>query len=676
MPKLTIDGTEIEVAPGTSILQAAEQLGIEVPRFCYHDRLSVPANCRMCLVEVAPGPPKPQASCALACADNMVVKTNSDMARKARKGVMEFLLINHPLDCPICDQGGECDLQDQAMAYGFDRSRYAESKRAVKDKDFGPLIRTSMNRCIQCTRCVRFGEEIAGIPDLGLVNRGEDVEITTFIGKAVGSELSGNMIDICPVGALTNKPYTFKARPWELRKTDTIDVMDAVGSNIRVDVRGREVMRVLPRLNEDINEEWISDKTRFACDGLKYRRLDRAYIRENGKLRPASWDEALQMAGAKLKAANPQRMAALAGDLCDVESMVAMKDLMTAFGASQTECRLNGENYDVSDRSAYILNQGMSRIEDADAIMLVGTNPRLDAPLLNARIRKAVREKRARVGLVGAAADLNYPYFHSGEGLDALEKMIGDHANGIQAQKPVLLVGERAFRGNGPAVQALLGRAAEAFGLNRDDWNGFGMLHTAASRVGAIDIGFTSANGIDWDGLELVYLLGADDFDLSKIPASAFVIYQGHHGDAGAHRADLILPGVAYTEKDGIYVNTEGRAQRARRAADPLGEAREDWKIVKALSDAAGKSLPYIDLLSLRDRIKASWPHLLAFGELPKVAWRAAGAAGALPQGALPKGPETFYLTNAICRASPTMAKCVETFVHGILDEPELEAAE
>jgi len=671
MPKLTINGIEIEVPAGTSILQAAEQLGIEIPRFCFHDRLSVPANCRMCLVEVAPGPPKPQASCALACADGMVVKTDTPMIKKARKGVMEFLLINHPLDCPICDQGGECDLQDQAMAYGFDRSRYAESKRAVPEKDFGPLIKTSMTRCIQCTRCVRFGEEIAGVPTLGLLNRGEDVEIGTFVGKAIKSELSGNMIDICPVGALTSKPYAFKARPWELRKTETIDIHDAVGSNIRIDARGGEVMRALPRLHEDVNEEWISDKTRFAVDGLSKRRLDRPYVRgADGKLRAASWDEALAVVAEKLRKTRADRVAALAGDLADIESMVALKDLMDGLKITNLECRADGTVYDTSVRAGYLFNTGIAALEEADAVLLIGTNPRIEAPMINARIRKAWVNRRVKVGVIGTSADLSYPATHIGTGTQDIEKLITgkhDFSKVLQgAQKPVIILGMGALRhAQGEAVQALVRLAAEKLGVIKEGWNGFNMLHTAASRVGALDIGFSTRNGFDIESVETVYLLGADDFDLDIIPKNAFVIYQGHHGDAGAHRADVILPGAAYTEKNGTYVNTEGRVQRARKAVAPPGEAREDWKIIRALSAVAGRTLPYDDAAHLAKRIVKEWPHLGEADVVKKAEWKKFAKEEKVSVESFGSYYDGFHLTNAISRASPTMQKCVESFSGG-----------
>lgn len=663
MPKLTIDGMEIEVEPGTSIIQAAEELGIEIPRFCYHDRLSVPANCRMCLVEVEGGPPKPQASCALACADEMVVHTNSDMVKKARKGVMEMLLINHPLDCPICDQGGECDLQDQAMGYGFDRSRYHENKRAVPNKNIGPLIKTIMTRCIQCTRCVRFGDEIAGMTELGLLHRGENVEIDTFVEQSIGSELSGNMIDICPVGALTSKPYAFKARSWELTKTETIDVHDAVGSNIRVDSRGGEVLRVLPRLHEDVNEEWISDKTRFAYDGLGKRRLDRPWVRDDkGKLQEASWEEALAVVAEKLKKAKKDKVAALAGDLADVESMVALKDFL---GTENLECRIDVSQFDVSQRCGYIFNSTIAGIEDADAILLVGTNPRWEATLVNARIRKKWLRDHTKIGVIGESLDLTYEYEHLGTSPADLEKLLsakGGFADILKkAERPMIIVGTGAFqRDDGVAVQTLAREVAEHFGMIGNDWNGFNVLHMAASRVGALDVGFYNKDGFDLAGMSFVYLLGADDFDMNEIDKKAFVVYQGHHGDAGAHRADVILPGAAYTEKNATYVNTEGRAQRAKRAVHPPGEAREDWKIIRALSEYAGKALPYNDLLQLRDRIVKEWVHLGEIDTIQPAPWKKFGKKGKVTGTAFESPVEYYYLTNSICRASKTMKECTD----------------
>ncbi len=683
MPKLTIDGVEIEVAAGTSILQAAETLGVEVPRFCYHDKLSVPANCRMCLVEVSPGPPKPQASCALACADGMVVKTNSEMVHKARKGVMEMMLINHPLDCPICDQGGECDLQDQAMAYGFDRSRYYESKRAKVDSDLGPLVKTVMTRCIQCTRCVRFAEEIAGTPDLGLVNRGEDVEITTFVEKAINTELSGNLVDVCPVGALTNKPYAFTARPWELRKTESIDVHDAVGSNIRIDARGGEVMRVLPRLHEDVNEEWISDRTRYAHDGLKRQRLDTPYIRDakTAKLKAATWEEAFTVVADKMLSVKQGWKAALVGDLCDVESMVALKDLMGALHETNLECRTDGAFYDASNRAGYIFNSTIAGIEQADAILLVGTNPRWEAALVNARIRKTWLNKRVKVGVIGEAVDLTYPYEHIGTtpvDLENLVKGSGNFAAVLKhAKNPMIIVGMGAFqREDGLAVQALARQCAETFNMVREDWNGFNVLHTAASRVGALDIGFTSKEGFDLGKVEMVYLLGADDFPMNYINKDAFVVYQGHHGDAGANRADVILPGAAYTEKNGLYVNTEGRVQMARKAVEAPGEAREDWKILRALSAYIGRQLPYDDLFQLRERINREWPHMAQIDEIVPASWGGFGKSGKTTATPFVSAVPNFYMTNVITRASVTMAECTKVFLHGDVADNMAGAAE
>ena len=678
MPKLTINGQTIEVERGTSILQAAEQLGIEIPRFCYHDKLSVPANCRMCLVEVEGGPPKPVASCAMACGDNMVIKTDSEMVKKARKGVMEMLLINHPLDCPICDQGGECDLQDQAMAYGFDRSRFAENKRAVPDKELGPLIKTSMNRCINCTRCVRFAEEVAGTPVLGQLHRGEDAEISTFIGELVKTEMSGNLIDVCPVGALLSKPYSFKARPWEMRKTETIDVHDALGCNIRVDTRGREVMRVLPRLHEDINEEWINDRTRFAYDGLNKARLDRPYIRnpDTGKLQETSWEEAFATIREKMKGIKGSETAALAGDLADIESMVALKDLMKALGAPNLDCRTDGSRFDTSHRAGYLFNSTIAGIDKADLIVLVGTNPRWEGTLVNARIRKAVLERRVKVVVIGENADLGHPYRHAGTGPGDLDKFVKDYKANAGAEYPMMIVGTGAFqREDGLAVHNLLYRLAQDMGAVKEGWNGFNILHGVASRVGGLDTGFVPQPGGKGfadiiagtkDGsIKALYLLGADEFDArGQIGWQTFVIYQGHHGDRGAARADVILPGAAYTEKDAIYVNTEGRPQRARAASFPPGEAREDWKIIRALSDHLKNRLPYDTQRQLQERIFTEWPHLAQFDSIAPAAWEEFGEKGKIASGDLINPVKDFYLTNAICRASVTMKKCSAAFLN------------
>ncbi|MBI1300481.1 MAG: NADH-quinone oxidoreductase subunit G [Alphaproteobacteria bacterium] len=679
MPKLTINDIEIEVEPGTSILQAAEQLGIEIPRFCYHDKLSVPANCRMCLVEVSPGPPKPQASCALACGEGMVVKTESEMVKKARKGVMEMLLINHPLDCPICDQGGECDLQDQAVAYGFDRSRYQENKRAVKDKDLGPLVGTIMTRCINCTRCVRFAEEIAGNPVLGQFNRGEDAEIGTFIDELVTTELSGNLIDICPVGALTSKPYKFKARPWELKKTESIDVHDALGCNIRIDSRGREIMRILPRLNEDINEEWIDDRTRFSYDGLQNGRLDRPYVRNEttGKLEEASWDNAFKTIEKQMRNVAGKKIAAVAGNMVDIETMVAMKDLMGMLESPNMDCRTDNSLFDASTRSFYLFNSTIAGIDEADAIMLLGTNPRHEATMVNARIRKNWLEKKIPISLIGQPVDLTYPYVHLGTGSKDLEDLVKEYEGKVKSQKPMMIIGSGVFqRDDSMALHATLQRAAEKLGVVTKDWNGFNILHNAASRVGGIDVGFLPQDGGKAFGeiiagtkeatIQTLFLLGADEFNANvNIGWKTFVVYIGHHGDHGAQRADVILPSAAYTEKDGLYVNTEGRPQLAKRAVHPPGEAKEDWAILRALSEhICKKPLPYNTHLELRKRVYKDWPHLKNTGQIAPTKWTKFTNREKPRADAFHLPVKNFYLNNAICRASQTMRKCVEVFDH------------
>ena len=670
MPKLTVDGVEVEVEAGATVLQACEAAGAEIPRFCYHERLAIAGNCRMCLVEMEKAP-KPIASCAMPAGDGMVIHTNTPTVKKAREGVLEFLLINHPLDCPICDQGGECDLQDQAMAFGPLHSRYHEPKRAVPDKYMGPLIGTVMTRCIHCTRCIRFSEEIAGVSVIGAINRGEHMEITT-LGQAITSELSGNVIDLCPVGALTSKPYQFTARPWELRKTESIDAMDAVGSNIRIDTRGNEVMRILPRLNEDVNEEWISDKTRFVYDGLKRQRLDRPYLRKDGKLTAVSWDEALEAVAAKLKALKGEEIAAIAGDLSAVEDLVALKDLVTELGSANLDCRQDGAAIDPSCRAGYLFNTTIAGIEDADALLIVGSNPRIEAPIINARIRKTWLRGDLKIGLVGAAADLTYAYDHLGEGGDVLQAVIdGSHEFATvlkNAENPMIIVGTGALtRPDGAAVLAGLRKLAGDCGAVRDGWNGFNLLHLAASRVGALDIGFVPGEGgRDLAGImagaaageiKAVFLAGADEIDMQGL-GDAFVIYTGSHGDAGAHRADAILPGAAYTEKDATWVNTEGRVQQGFRAVFPPGDAREDWAIYRALSGHLGKPLPYNSLEELRARMVEAVPHLGATDTVTPAEWGDFGQAGAIDAAVLRTPVEDFYLSNAIARASATMARC------------------
>jgi NADH-quinone oxidoreductase subunit G len=699
MAKVIIDGREIDAEPNLTVLQACEQAGAEIPRFCYHERLSVAGNCRMCLVEWV-GAPKPQASCALNVGDLRPdrdgtppkINTKSAYALKARAGVMEFLLINHPLDCPICDQGGECDLQDQAMGYGRDAfNRFHENKRAVEDKYMGPLVKTIMTRCIQCTRCVRFATEVAGVPDLGATGRGEDMEITTYLEKAIESELSGNVIDLCPVGALTSKPYAFTARPWELRKTESIDVMDALGANIRIDTRGREVMRILPRINEEVNEEWIGDKSRFIWDGLCRQRLDRPYVRKAGKLVPASWAEAFAAIANALRGVKPDAMAAVVGDLAAAEEIKALKDLMKAFGSQNLDCRQDGTRIGTGPRQSYLFNSTISGIDAADVLLLVGTNPRWEAPVLNARIRKAWIHNSLKIANVGEAHDLTYPVEQLGVSASVLEEI----ASGVHpfadvlksAKRPMVIVGQGALaRADGAAILSLAAKIASATGMIGPEgtaleggWNGFNVLHTAASRVGALDLGFLPGeNGRDVEGIldgaakgeiGFVYLLGADEIDMNRL-GKAFVVYQGTHGDAGAHRADVVLPGAAFTEKPGLYTNTEGRVQMANRAAFPPGEAKEDWAILRALSEVVGKKLAYDDLDGLRAAIHADVPHFASRDVAPRnpgadpAIWNVIGKAGAIEGGRpLASHISDYYLTNPVARASETMAECSRLFV-------------
>jgi NADH-quinone oxidoreductase subunit G len=678
MTKLIVDGKEIDVPAEFTLLQACEAAGAEIPRFCYHERLSIAGNCRMCLVEVKGGP-KPVASCAWGVRDCRPgpkgeppeISTRSPMVKKAREGVMEFLLINHPLDCPICDQGGECDLQDQAMGYGVDTSRFAENKRAVEDKYLGALVKTSMNRCIQCTRCVRFAAEVCGVPEMGATGRGEDMEITTYLESALTSELQGNLVDICPVGALTSKPYAFAARSWELGKTQSIDVMDGVGSAIRIDSRGREVMRILPRVNEAVNEEWISDKTRHVVDGLRTQRLDRPYLRENGQLRPASWSEAFAAIAAKAARVDGKRIGAIAGDLAAIEEMFALKDLLARLGSVNLATQ-SGAAFDPgAGRACYIFNPTIAGIEQADALLIIGSNPRKEAAVLNARIRKRWRSGQLKIGLIGPKADLAYAYDYLGAGTDSLGDLAaGKHsfAEVLKAAKnPIVLVGAgAAVRRDGAAVLAAAAKLALDFGAVKDGWNGFGVLHDTASGVGALDIGFApNAGGMSvaqmttFGTLDILFLLGADEV---KVADGTFVVYIGTHGDRGAHRADVILPGAAYTEKQALYVNTEGRVQMASRAAFPPGDAREDWAVIRALSEVMAKRLPYDSLAALRQAIFKAVPHLMRVDQIE------AGNAGDLRTlagkgGGLEKAPfkasvEDYYLTNPIARASAVMAEC------------------
>ena len=651
--KIIIDDTEIEVDGAMTLIQACEQAGIEVPRFCYHERLSIAGNCRMCLVEVVGGPPKPAASCAMQVRDLRpgpegqppVVKTNSPMVKKAREGVMEFLLINHPLDCPICDQGGECDLQDQAMAYGVDFSRFREAKRAVDDLDLGPLVETHMTRCISCTRCVRFTTEVAGIHQMGQTGRGEDSEITAYLGETLDSNMQGNIIDLCPVGALVSKPYAFTARPWELTKTETIDVMDALGSNIRVDCKGREVMRILPRNHDGVNEEWISDKSRFVWDGLRRQRLDKPYIRENGKLRPASWGEALGAAAAAMKG---KKVAGLVGDLVPVEAAFALKELVEGLDGN-VECRTDGAKLPAGNRSGYAGTAAIEDIDDAKFIMLIGTNPRVEAPVLNSRLRKAW-SKGATVGVIGEAVDLTFDYTHVGTDRAALSGVLGKEHGAVLEAPSLVVVGQGALReADGEAV------LAAAMQLADETKSKLLILHSAAARVGAMDAGCTTEGGLAgaMDGAEVVYNLGADEVEIAD---GAFVVYQGSHGDRGAHRADVILPGAAYTEEQGLFVNTEGRPQLALRAGFAPGEAKENWAIIRALSGEMGATLPYDSLAQLRQALVDAAPHLAQIDDVPENEWQPL-ATGKLGDADFRNAISDFYLTNPVARASQLMAE-------------------
>jgi NADH-quinone oxidoreductase subunit G len=669
MPKVTVDGVELEVPQGATVLQACELAGKEIPRFCYHERLSIAGNCRMCLVEVAPGPPKPQASCALPAADGQAIRTDTPLVKKAREGVMEFLLINHPLDCPICDQGGECDLQDQAMAYGRSFTRYEENKRAVDDKYFGPVIKTSMNRCIQCTRCIRFSSEVAGVDEIGMLYRGEDSQITSYLEHAVSGELAGNLADVCPVGALLQKPIIFEMRPWELRRVPGIDVMDAVGSNIRLDVRQRQVMRILPRINEDVNEEWIHDKTRHHVDALVRNRLDRPWVREKGKLQEASWQDALNLFAKRLKKAGA-KVAAIAGDLLDAETMYAAKKLLEGQGSTLLEGRQTGMTYDTSTLSTVAFNSTIAGIENADAVLLVGSNIRWEAPLIATRLRKIAR-KGGRIFAIGPEADLDLKVAWLGNDL----KLLGDLPKEVtdvlaKAERPALIVGPGALAAGGLGAALAL---VKPLGLIKDGWNGFNVVHTSASRMASLILGFAQKGGIadiEKAKPELVLLLGADEVAADRFEG-AFKVYIGHHGDNGARMADLVLPGAAYAEKHGTWVNTEGRVQWAERAVFAPGDAREDWAILRAVSELAGRKLPFDSYDQLRKAMIAEYPQFGRDGLIdlpwspPKLDAKASGPIR------YPIGD--FFLTNAICRASPTMRRCSEELVQGVQHK---EAAE
>lgn len=677
MVKVTINSKECEIEPGLTIIQACEIVGVEIPRFCYHERLAIAGNCRMCLVEVEGGPPKPVASCAMPVAEGMVIHTDSPKVKKAREGVLEFLLINHPLDCPICDQGGECDLQDITMAYGKGLSRLGEHKRAVPKKHFGPLIETAMNRCIHCTRCVRFLSDVAGTNELGGIGRGENVEISTYIKKHISSELSGNIIDLCPVGALTSKPYSFTARPWELSHCETIDVLDAVGSAIRVDYRGPEVMRILPRLNEEINEEWISDKTRFAYDGLKVQRLDRPYVKKDGKLTQVSWDEALTVVAQKLKNTKASKIAAIAGDLADCESMLILKDVMQKLGSGNIDCRQDGAKFIPSNRASYVFNTTIEGIENSDLCLLINTNPRIEAPIINARIRKRYLQGNFKVASIGPDIEYLYQIEKLGDDPNILNEIAEGNHKFCEllstAKNPMLIIGQDALvRDDAESILAIAGKIAEKFNMIRNDWNGFNVLHKAAARVGGLDVGFVPKKGgkdtnkilkgAKSGEIEVVYLLGADEIDTSNLE-NTFVIYQGHHGDRGAHVADVIFPGAAYTEKCATYVNTEGRAQQTNLATLPPGEAKEDWLIVKNLSQHLGIPLPYDSLFDVRKKLDTFGPQFKNSDQVVKNKWVSIDCEKVkLSNKPFSLKKYNFYMTDSISRASKIMADCTRAF--------------
>jgi len=668
MPTLTINGSEVTVDAGTSVLQACEQVGVEVPRFCYHERLSIAGNCRMCLVEMERSP-KPIASCAMPAGEGMVIHTDTEQVKKAREGVMEFLLINHPLDCPICDQGGECELQDQSVAFGDGDSRFHENKRAVEDKNMGPLVATTMTRCIHCMRCVRFSDEIAGVKDMGAIGRGDHTEVVTYLNGVLDTELSGNVIDLCPVGALTSKPYAFTARSWELKSHPSIDVMDAVGSNITVDTRDGAVMRVLPRTHEDVNEEWISDKTRFAYDGIKKRRLDRPYVSKNGKLEEATWGDAFAAIKKGVKGLKGDQVAGIVGDMADMEAMFALKGLFASLGSSRIEARQDGAALDASARSGYLMNTGIAGIEEADYVLLIGTNPRIEAPLVNARIRKGTVKNGLNVGRIGAVADLTYTVEDFGDDASLVKSAKGGrHAISKllkAASKPMILVGQAALaREDGAAILKMARDLADKYCIS-EGWNGFNVLHTAASRVGALELGLTADGGIDGiladakaGKVKAAFLLGADEFDGGAL-AKTFTVYVGTHGDEGVKNADVILPGATYTEKPGTYINTEGRVQRAEKASDAPGDAREDWTILRALSDIIGETLPYNRIGELREALEKAAPATAMLDTLPGAEWGDFGTAGDIAATPIVPSMTNFYQTNPIARASSVMAECV-----------------
>lgn len=625
----------------------------------------------MCLVEVEKSP-KPVASCAMPALPGMKIKTSTPVAKKAREGVMEFLLMNHPLDCPICDQGGECDLQDQSMAFGSDRGRFTDMKRSVVDKNLGPLVKTVMTRCIQCTRCVRFATEVAGVQDLGMLGRGSGEEIGTYVEKLMTSELSGNVIDICPVGALTSKPFAFKARNWELKGTETIDVTDAVGSNIRIDSRGPEVMRILPRLNEDINEEWISDKTRFCYDGLKRQRLNDPMIRgADGRFKPVSWRDALAVVAEVAHQVKPKEIVGIAGQLSDAESMMALKDFLNKMGSNNVLCEGNGSHPCADLRSGYLLNSNIAGLEKADVFLLVGTQPRVEAPMVNARIRKTVQATHAKVGYIGPATDFNYDHQHLGTGPQTLLEIAeGRHpfcSAILNAKNPAIVVGAGLFeRGDKDAIFAAVETIAKLGRVIRPDWNGLNVLLLNAAQAAALDLGLVPESSKSIESAKFLYLMGADDVNLEKVPDDAFVVYQGHHGDQSVYRANVILPAAAFSEKEGTYENTEGCTQQTLPAVPTVGDSRDDWKIIRALSEVAGVQLPYDTLGAIRSRIKTVAPNLYNMDEREAATFSTSlkpELSEKMSLSAFGSAVENFYMTDSITRASKIMAQCSATLL-------------
>jgi NADH-quinone oxidoreductase subunit G len=670
MPKININGKEIEFEKGMTVLQACELADVEIPRFCYHEKLSIAGNCRMCLVEMERSP-KPIASCAMPAAEGMNIKTNTEFVKKARKGMMEFLLANHPLDCPVCDQGGECDLQDQSLFYGFDKSRFSENKRAVKDKYMGPLIKTQMTRCIHCTRCVRFAEEVAGVPEIGAIGRGENMEITTYLEQSLTSELSANVIDLCPVGALTSKPYAFEARPWELKKTESIDVMDAVGSNIRVDTYGWEVKRVLPRLNNEINEEWISDKTRYACDGLLKQRLDVPYIKKNNKLVKSTWDDAIEIVSNKIKALKPEQIAGHIGDMVSIETIFSFKNLLKKIGCNNFDFREKNFYIDPSEKTNYIFNSSIQGIEESDLILLIGTNPRHEATMVNARIRKASIKNKTPVYSIGNPEDLTYNYTLLGDDVNDISNIFDEKSEISKklktVKKPIFIIGESVLElKNSRYILEKTKNFLIDNNFINENWNGLNILTQNASTVGAIDLGFYNINKNNnftfFDKLKnkefkLLYLVGSDNLEIKK--NDEFIIYQGSHGDKNASIADVILPCAAYTEQNGLFENLEGRIQECKKASYPTNESLEDWKIFNLINNYLYNSNLFSDFVSIRKLALQEIPNFSEIDLLPKT------IKSTKTNTLLDSSSEKikikaidYYFSNSIARASKTMSDC------------------